>query len=81
MFGAARGVIEFVPLDIYASPSAPKRLATSGLGGTYPPGMTIGQIIHVESSADGMFKTGEVSLDPRLAELTEVTVLVPASPE
>jgi rod shape-determining protein MreC len=81
VFGAARGVIEFVPLDVYASTSAPKRLATSGLGGTYPPGMTIGQIVHVESSADGMFKTGEVSLDPRLAELTEVTVLVPISPE
>jgi rod shape-determining protein MreC len=80
VFGSARGVIEFVPLDVYASASAPKRLATSGLGGTFPPGMTIGQIVHVESSADGMFKTGEVALDPRLAELTEVTVLVLANP-
>jgi rod shape-determining protein MreC len=79
VFTAAKGVIEFVPLDVYASGSAPKRLATSGLGGTYPPGMTIGQIVHVESSEDGMFKTGEVALDPRLAELTEVTVLVPES--
>ena len=80
VFGAARGVIEFVPLDVYASGSAPKRLATSGLGGVYPPGLTIGQIVHVESSEDGLFKTGEVELDPRLSELTEVTVLVPASP-
>lgn len=80
VFGPAKGVIEFVPLDVYASGSAPKRLATSGLGETYPPGMTIGQIVHVEQSADGMFKTGEVQLDPRLADLTEVTVLVPANP-
>lgn len=80
VFSAAKGVIEFVPLDVYASASAPKRLATSGLGGTYPPGMTIGQIVHVEPSEDGLFKTGEVALDPRLAELTEVTVLVPDNP-
>jgi rod shape-determining protein MreC len=80
VFGPARGVIEFVPLDVYASATAPKRLATSGLGGVYPPGLTIGRIVHVESSEDGLFKTGEVELDPRLAELTEVTVLVPANP-
>jgi rod shape-determining protein MreC len=77
VFGAAKGVIEFVPLDIYASASTPRRLATSGLGGVYPPGLTVGRITHVEPSADGLFKTGEVELDPRLSELTEVTVLVP----
>ena len=76
VFGAPKGLIEFVPLDVYASASVPKRLATSGLGGVYPPGLTIGRIVHVESSADGLFKTGEVELDPRLSELTEVTVLV-----
>jgi rod shape-determining protein MreC len=81
VFGAPRGVIEFVPLDVYANQTAPKRLATSGLGGVYPPGLTIGQIVHVESSADGLFKTGEVELDPRLSELTEVTVLVAPSKE
>ena len=80
VFGAARGVVEFLPLDIYASSTAPKRLATSGLGGVYPAGLTIGRIVHVEASADGLFRTGEVALDPRLAELTEVTVLVPAGP-
>lgn len=80
VFGSPRGAIEFVPLDIYASGSAPKRLATSGLGGLYPPGLTIGQLVHVETSSDGLFKTGEVELDPRLSELTEVTVLVPIDP-
>ncbi len=76
VFGAPKGVIEFVPLDVYASATQPKRLATSGLGGVFPPGLTIGRIDHVEPSADGLFKTGEVALDPRLSELTEVTVLV-----
>ena len=78
VFGAAHGVIEFVPLDIYASATNPKRLVTSGLGGVFPAGLMIGKIIKVGLSADGMFKTGDVQLDPRLSDLTEVTVLAPA---
>jgi rod shape-determining protein MreC len=77
-FGAPRGVVEFVPLDVAAGAAAPRRLATSGLGGVYPAGLTVGMVVRVEASADGLFKTGEVSLDPRLSELTEVTVLEPA---
>jgi rod shape-determining protein MreC len=76
-FGSAGGVIEFVPLDIFASATATKRLVTSGLGGVFPPGLTIGSVIKVEPSTDGLFKSGEVKLDDRLAALTEVTVLVP----
>jgi rod shape-determining protein MreC len=76
-FGPARGTIEFVPLDLWADAAQPKLLVTSGLGGVFPPGLVIGRIVKVESSTDGLFKTGDVQLDPRLAELTEVTVLVP----
>ena len=79
VFGTARGRIEFVPLDVYASPTNPKRLVTSALGGTFPAGLTIGTIVKVDLSADGLFKTGEVQLDPRLSDLTEVTVLVPTA--
>jgi rod shape-determining protein MreC len=79
-FGPARGVVEFVPLDVFASPDRPKTLVTSGLGGVFPPGLVIGTLTKVEASADGLFKTGEVQLDPRLAEITEVTVLVPLEP-
>jgi rod shape-determining protein MreC len=77
---AARGVVEFVPPDIFASPAAPKRLVTSDLGGVFPAGLTIGYVTRLEASTDGLFKSGEVSLDPRLTELTEVTVLVPLTP-
>ena len=76
-FDAPKGVIEFVPLSVYASPTMPKRLVTSGLGGVFPPGLNLGTIIKVEPSLDGLYKTGEVQLDPRLSALTEVTVLVP----
>ncbi|HYP16845.1 MAG TPA: rod shape-determining protein MreC [Opitutus sp.] len=80
-FGPPKGVIEFVPLDVFASPTTPKRLVTSGLGGVFPPGLTLGTITKVEPSTDGLFKNGEVQLDPNLAALREVTVLVPLNPD
>lgn len=73
-----RGVAELMPLDIIASPEAPRRLVTAGFGGVFPPGLTLGQIIRADLGSDGLFKSGEVLLDPRLGTLTEVTVLVPA---
>jgi rod shape-determining protein MreC len=75
-FGPPSGVIEFVPLDIFASETSPKRLVTSGQGGVFPGGLTLGTVTKVEPSSDGLFKTGQVKLDPNLASLTEVTVLV-----
>jgi rod shape-determining protein MreC len=82
-FGPPKGVVEFVPLDINAGPggNGSKRLVTSGLGGVFPPGLTLGVITHLDPSPDGLFKTGEVKLDERLGSLTEVTVLVPLNPE
>jgi len=80
-FRSPRGTVEFVPLDISASRNSPRRLVTSGLGGVFPPGVVIGDIIDLEPSTDGLFKSGEVALDERLGSLTEVTVLVPLNPE
>ena len=80
-FRSPRGTVEFVPLDISASRNSPRRLVTSGLGGVFPPGVAIGDIIDLEPSTDGLFKSGEVALDERLGSLTEVTVLVPLNPE
>ena len=81
VFGPARGVVEFVPLEVFAGPASPRRLLTSGLGGVFPAGLEIGRVVRVSPSTDNLFKTGEVELDPRLSELTEVAVLVPAAPE
>jgi rod shape-determining protein MreC len=80
-FGPPKGTVEFVPLDVYASPEMPKRLVTSGLGGVFPGGLSLGTIVKVEPSPDGLFKSGDVLLDPNLATLTEVTVLVPLDQE
>ena len=76
-FGTAKGIVEFVPLDVFANVAAPKRLVTSGLGGVFPAGLNLGQIVKLEKSGDGLFQTGEVALDPRLISVSEVAVLVP----
>ena len=76
-FAPPTGVVEFVPLDIIATPNSPKRLVTSGFGGVFPPGLSLGLVIRAELGSDGLFKSGEVKLDERLGSLTEVTVLVP----
>lgn len=80
-FKSPRGTVEFVPLDIYVTKAATKRVVTSGLGGVFPAGLTIGDLSSLESSGDGLFKVGEVALDERLGSLSEVTVLVPLNPE
>jgi rod shape-determining protein MreC len=80
-FAPPKGVVEFMPLEVVASVAAPRRLVTSGLGGVFPPGLTLGYVIKADPSADGLFKSGEVELDPRLSSLTEVTVLVPLNPD
>ena len=80
-FAQARGSVEFVPLDIFASPESPKRIVTAGLGGVFPPGIVIGHVQNLELDTGGLFKSGTVLLDPRLNELHEVAVLVPLNPE
>ena len=76
-FAPPTGIVEFVPLDIIANAKSPKRLVTSGFGGIFPPGLTLGTITRASIGSDGLFQSGEVKLDERLGSLTEVTVLIP----
>ncbi len=80
-FAPSRGIVDNVPVDVNASVVSPKKLVTSGLGGIFPPGLAIGKIVQLEVSPDGLFKTGDVLLDARLAEIVEVTILVPEPTE
>lgn len=80
-FGPPMGVVEFMPLDIIIGPNSTKRLVTYGHGGVFPPGLTLGTIVHASVGSDGMFQSADVRLDERLGSLTEVTVLVPLNPE
>jgi rod shape-determining protein MreC len=79
-FGPPKGVVDYVPLDQSANPTAPRHLVTSGLG-VFPPGLSLGEITDLRLSDDGLFKTGVVKLDERLSSLVEVTVLVPLNPD
>lgn len=76
-FSPPRGIVEFVPLGTFVTEASPKRLVTSGLGGVFPGGLSLGRITKLEPSTDGLFLNGEVELDPRLSSISEVTVLVP----
>jgi rod shape-determining protein MreC len=76
-FGAPAAIVDFVPFDIKVTPQTPRRIVTSGFGGVFPPGLTLGTLTNVELSNDGLFTSGFARLDDRLGSLTEVTVLVP----
>jgi rod shape-determining protein MreC len=76
-FGNPVGEVRDAPEDLRASTQSPLRLTSTGLGGTFPPGLTIGNVARMEPGSSGIFQTGEVQLDKRLLSLHEVTVLVP----
>jgi len=79
-FGRPVGSVRDAPQDLSASSQDPLRLVSTGLGGTFPPGLTIGTVPRLEPGNTGIFQTGAVLLDERLLSLYEVAVLVPLTP-
>ena len=69
--------ISNVPADIDVSYANPRRLTSSSLGGVFPDGLTLGNVYNLEVGGDGLFKRGKVRLDPALAEIREIAVLIP----
>lgn len=76
-FGNPVGEVRDAPEDLKASIQSPLRLTSTGLGGTFPPGLTIGTVAWMKPGSSGIFQTGKVQLDKRLLNLHEVTVLIP----
>ena len=76
-FGKPSGEVQDVPQDLLASSSQPLKLVTTSLGGTFPAGLTIGNVDWLEPGSTGIFQSGSVRLDPRLVHLREVAILVP----
>lgn len=79
-FGDPIGSVRDAPQDVMASSQAPLRLVSTRLGGSFPPGLLIGQVTWLEPGSTGIFQAGEVELDPRLLSLHEVAVLIPLYP-
>jgi rod shape-determining protein MreC len=76
-FQPALGRVNFVPLDTTdMEGDRPRRLLTSGLGGSFPGGLVLGTLESLRTAPEGLYKTGAVRLDPRLEQLREVAVLV-----
>lgn len=81
-FAQPVGIAEFIPTDIQISDTKNRPvLITSGMGGVYPAGLKVGELRRLRQGAGGMFYDGEVELDPRLASLTEVAVMIQIPPE
>ena len=76
---SAQGEVFDAPADLSASASAPLKLVTSSLAGSFPEGVLIGEIVSLETEPDGIFKSGKVRLPRGLASLREVAVLIPVS--
>lgn len=75
--GQPVGMALDVPHDLVASNAKPLLLLTSELGGTFPQGIPIGQVVELEESGDGLFKNGRVFLSQNLGKVSEVTLLSP----
>jgi len=76
LFRSPIGLAQYVPTDIAVDPSDPPRILTSGMGGVFPAGLHIGHLVALRPGSSGMFQDGEVRLEPRLSNLTEVAVLI-----
>jgi len=72
-----QGEVRDVPPGIPMSTGETRRIVTSGLGGVFPEGLTLGTVDVLEHGNDGLFLRGQIKLDPRLMDLQEVSVLVP----
>lgn len=79
-FGDPVGSVRDAPQDVMASRQVPLQLVSTRLGGSFPPGLSIGKVTWLEPGSSGIFQAGEVELDPRLLSLHEVAVLIPLLP-
>lgn len=77
LWGQPKGRIKNAPQDLTTDSARPLQLVTTGLGGTFPEGITIGRVPWLEPDNTGMFQAGEVQLDKRLLGIKEVAVLIP----
>ena len=73
------GAVRNVPSDLIVSSDAPLRLVSSGLGGIFPAGLSIGVVSDLYPGRDGIFLEGRVGLPESLLSIQEVAILLPAA--
>ena len=80
-FARPRGEVRDAPQDLNASTQRPLKLVSTRLGGTFPPGLSLGVVPWLEPGSTGIFQAGEVLRDKRLLSLHEVSILIPLNPQ
>lgn len=75
--GQPVGEVRFIPPDIRPEVNVTRLMITSGLGGIFPRGLPVGEIIEMEMGGEGLYQRGKVRLPAMLNSLMEVAVLVP----
>ena len=65
--------LQMIPQDIVVKPG--DLVLTSGLGGSYPAGVVVGQVISVRKRETDLFQTASVQPSANLANLTAVLVI------
>jgi rod shape-determining protein MreC len=70
-------IIDVTYLSRNAVISPGHRVITSGLGGIFPKGIPIGQVLDSRSANFGLYREARVKLSANLSQLEEVLVLVP----
>lgn len=77
--GKPMGEIRFIPPDILPEQDVSRLVITSGLGGIFPRGLPVGEIVEMEMGGEGLYQRGKIRLPAYLNSLQEVAVLVPVS--
>ncbi len=79
--GTARAKIAVIPTDYIAPAGQSAKVVTTGMGGVFPAGLTIGTLdSNIRTTQEGNFKEGTLQPSRNLFSLQEVSVLVPIHP-
>jgi len=81
-FSSARGVVSDIPISVFSDEkktAASREIVTSGLGGIFPAGLKIGNLVPATESVSGggLFREAEVELSSWLSSIEEAAILVP----
>lgn len=79
--GRNEEIIRFTPMNEDAVMEVGDTMATSGLGGTCPPGIAIGNVISVKKRAKGLPRLVEVKPFVKFSRIDNVLIIVMPEPE
>src|SRR5207248_5066453 len=70
-------LVDVVSLSRSSILKAGQRVVTSGLGGVFPPGILVGQVVDWRSIDFGLYNAARVKLEVKMSALEEVWVKMP----